>query len=136
LNKDAGRLRNAIARRRSLKAERLEWQTRRLAVAHPGNRLRQLAQRLDELELRLRRAMAAGMERRRTRAEIAARTLNTVSPLATLERGYAIVTRVADGAILRDAGEVAPGEALAVRLARGSLQAEVTGPGPRDGAKE
>lgn len=136
LNKDAGRLRTAIIRRLGLKAERLAWQVRRLAVAHPGNRLRQHGQRLDELDLRLRRAMAAGMERRRTRAEIAARTLNTVSPLATLERGYAIVTRAADGAILRDAGDVAPGETLAVRLARGSLRAEVTGPDPRGGAKE
>jgi exodeoxyribonuclease VII large subunit len=126
LNKDAGRLHNAIARRLSLKAERLAWQVRRLAVAHPGNRLRQLAQRLDDLELRLRRAMASGLERLRARTEVSARTLHTVSPLATLDRGYAIVARAVDGAILRDAGEVVPGDGIQVTLARGILEANVT----------
>jgi len=127
LNKDAGRLRNAIARRLGLKAERLAWQTRRLAVAHPGNRLRQHGQRLDELELRLGRGIGALLERSRARADAAARMLHTVSPLATLDRGYAIVTRAADGQILHSAGQVAPGDGIDVRLAEGGLSARVTG---------
>jgi len=171
LNKDAGRLRNAIARRLSLKAERLAWQVRRLAVAHPGNRLRQYGQRLDELELRLGRGIAAALESRRqrlgrisaglaahspgprlrsardrldalgrrlataarhhlersrARADAAARTLHTVSPLATLDRGYAIVTRATDGQILRSARQVRPGDGIEVRLAEGGLSARVT----------
>jgi exodeoxyribonuclease VII large subunit len=126
LNKDAGRLHNAMARRLALKAERLDWQVRRLTVAHPGNRLRQLSQRLDELELRLRRAARAGLERLAARTDAAARTLQMVSPLATLERGYAIVARVPDGAILREAGQVEPGDKIEVTLARGSLRARVT----------
>jgi exodeoxyribonuclease VII large subunit len=127
LNKDAGRLRNAIARRLGLKAERLAWQVRRLAVAHPGNRLRQHGQRLDELELRLGRGIGALLERSRARADAAARMLHTVSPLATLDRGYAIVTRAADGQILRSAGQVGPGDGIDVRLAEGGLSARVTG---------
>lgn len=127
LNKDAGRLRNAIARRLALKVERLEWQTRRLAVAHPGNRLRQHGQRLDELELRLRRAVGAGLDKSRAQADAAARTLHMVSPLATLERGYAIARRAADGQILRSAAQVAPGDGIEVRLARGAFTARVTG---------
>jgi exodeoxyribonuclease VII large subunit len=126
LNKDAGRLHNAMARRLALKAERLDWQVRRLTVAHPGNRLRQLSQRLDELELRLRRAARAGLERLAARTDAAARTLQMVSPLATLERGYAIVARVPDGAILREAGQVEPGDKIEITLARGSLRARVT----------
>ena len=125
LNRDRGRLHNAMARKLALASERLAWQRRRLAVAHPGQRLRQSGQRLDELQLRLQRAMTQRLARLRSGFEGAARALHTVSPLATLERGYAIVSRAADGAILRAAGEVAPGDALAIRLAQGSLRATV-----------
>ena len=45
------------------------------------------------------------------------RTLNAVSPLATLDRGYAIVSRVS-GAIVRSAAELSPGTPIEVRLAR------------------
>ncbi|HUH00032.1 MAG TPA: exodeoxyribonuclease VII large subunit [Gammaproteobacteria bacterium] len=132
LDKDAGRLANAIRRRLESRAERLAWQARRLKVAHPGNRLRQYGQRLDEFELRLRRAVTAGLERLRARAEAVAGTLHTVSPLATLERGYAIATRAADGAVLRSADQVSPGDGIEVTLAQGGLQARVTGAtGPR-----
>jgi len=127
LNQDYGRLLNAIRRRLDVKAERLAWHTRRLAVAHPGNRLRQCGQRLDELELRLRREIRHRLETQRARADTLARTLHTVSPLATLDRGYAIATRAADGAILRSSGQVAPGDAIEVKLAKGGLEAQVTG---------
>ena len=133
LNKDAGRLRNAMAQRLRVTAERLAWQTRRLAVAHPGNRLRQHAQRLDELERRLATALKRTLQALHARCEAAARTLHAVSPLATLGRGYAIVTRAEDGAILRSAGQVEVGDRLRVRLAAGSLTAKVDG---RDAAAD
>ncbi len=134
LNKDAGRLRNAIAQRLKVKAERLAWQTRRLAVAHPGNRLRQHGQRLDELERRLETAFRRTLQDRRARCEAAARTLNAVSPLATLGRGYAIATSAADGAILRAANQVAVGDGIRVRLGEGSLAAVVAKLEPAAGA--
>ena len=171
LNKDVGRLHNAVSRRLGAKAERLGWQLRRLAVAHPGNRLRQHGQRLDELESRLRRGIGAALESRgqrvgramavlgahapaprlrsamdrvaaldrrlatamrhhagslRARAESAARALNAVSPLGTLQRGYAIVSRTADGQIVRSAAQLKAGEELRVTLARGRIGAVVT----------
>jgi exodeoxyribonuclease VII large subunit len=49
-----------------------------------------------------------------------------VSPLATLARGFAIVTR-ADGTLVTEAATVAPGEAIEARVARGTLTARVTG---------
>jgi exodeoxyribonuclease VII large subunit len=52
--------------------------------------------------------------------------LNAVSPLATLERGYAIVS-VAAGAILRDAADAPPGTQIEARLAHGSVRARVEG---------
>ena len=53
------------------------------------------------------------------------RALHAVSPLATLGRGYAIVES-ADGEILRNAKDVAVGEAITARLAKGRLVAKVT----------
>ena len=50
--------------------------------------------------------------------------MTSLSPLATLERGYAIVTD-AGGKVLTDSGAVARGAAIDVRLARGGLAATV-----------
>jgi exodeoxyribonuclease VII large subunit len=51
--------------------------------------------------------------------------LEAVQPLAPLKRGYALVTRVQDGKILKSSEGVAIGEKLHIRLGRGSLESEV-----------
>ena len=48
--------------------------------------------------------------------------VRALSPLATLERGYAVV-QTDDGAIVRAAGDVATGDGLRVRVADGELHA-------------
>ena len=60
-------------------------------------------------------------------AQLAARTtqLATLSPLATLARGYAVVRRVQDGHVLISASDAKAGTALDLRLADGSLRADV-----------
>ncbi len=126
LNKDAGRLRLAMQRRLGALAERLEWQRRRLEVTHPGHRLRQHGQRLDELELRRRQAMRYRLGALNARADSAALRLNAVSPLATLDRGYAIVSRAPDDSIIRQASAVETGDDIGIRLAQGELEARVT----------
>jgi len=57
-------------------------------------------------------------------SEEAAR-LEGLSPLAALGRGYAIVSREADGEIMRNAERVSLGERLRIRLAQGGLRARV-----------
>ena len=63
----------------------------------------------------------------REKLHVAARTLNSVSPLATLERGYAIVSNTETGNILTSAETIATGTQIETRLAKGSLLATVTG---------
>jgi exodeoxyribonuclease VII large subunit len=106
--------------------ERYQTLRERLNRAHPGSRLQQQVQRLDELELRMRRAWQNAIVRAEQRLQLAQRGLDAISPLATLERGYAIVT-AADGRVLQDAAEARPGDAIEARLKRGVLQAKVTG---------
>ena len=60
------------------------------------------------LSARLRAAALARLHRARERLSPLVRTLNAVSPLATLDRGYAIVSREGGG-ILRSAAERRPG---------------------------
>jgi exodeoxyribonuclease VII large subunit len=53
------------------------------------------------------------------------RTLESLSPYATLARGYAIVRDPATGAVVRDSAQVQVGQALEARLAVGELQVTV-----------
>jgi exodeoxyribonuclease VII large subunit len=69
----------------------------------------------------LARALAGRLDDARQRLTHAAHALNALSPLATLDRGYAVVRHAATGVIVRDARAVAPGESIEARLARGSL---------------
>ena len=59
----------------------------------------------------------------------AAASLSALGPGATLERGYAIVRRTADGAVIRDPAEAPTGAQLLVRVARGEFPARA-GDGP------
>jgi exodeoxyribonuclease VII large subunit len=144
----------------------------RLHRAHPGVRLAQQEQRLDDLEQRLTGAVRAALHSDRTRIsemftrllhqspahsvreyrlhhaaltsrlrhaiqerlrgsahrlDLAQRSLHSVSPLATFSRGFAMVTRRADGAVLTDALSVAIGDEIQARLAHGRVTARVTG---------
>jgi exodeoxyribonuclease VII large subunit len=80
-------------------------------------------QGLDQRHERLRRAPALMVERHRARLVQAGGRLRTLSPKATLERGYAIVRR--EGELVRSSGKVVPGDAIAVEVADGSFGARV-----------
>lgn len=80
-------------------------------------------ERLTRSRDRLRSAPVLLLERRRISLDHAAARLQTLSPHATLTRGYAIVR--SGGIALRDAVDAAPGERVEVELARGSLTAKV-----------
>ena len=118
------RLRRALRARMSQPRERLATLEAQLQRHHPGPRL----QRLRDLEItltrRLRSAIQTQLQQSRQRLTTLGRTLDTVSPLATLERGYAIVT-TGDGRVLQDARTVRPGDRIHARLAHGHLHATV-----------
>jgi exodeoxyribonuclease VII large subunit len=81
------------------------------------------AQRLANAHERLRRAPLLALERRRARLDTLHARLGALSPVATLERGYAIVRRGGD--VVRSAGDVGSGDELSVRVADGSFGARV-----------
>jgi exodeoxyribonuclease VII large subunit len=101
------------------------------ALAHTLERLRaapRLAverekRRVDQARDRLRRAPALAVERKRAALESAAGKLRVLSPLKTLERGYAIVRT--ESHVVRSAADVAPGMRVEVALAEGGFGARV-----------
>jgi exodeoxyribonuclease VII large subunit len=146
--------------------QRMRWLEQRLKLRHPGQYLRQQAQRLDDLEgrsrlairsyfnnlrallqaalaalkqqtpahrikraelqrhaseQRLQAAMRGLLLARQRQFAVACKSLDTISPLATLQRGYAIVSRPGQREILRRATDLSPGEQVETRLAAGKL---------------
>ena len=105
---------NARRLRERLFAFRFDRQVlaRRERLARQGERLRALV-----------RAEIVG--RRAGLARLAA-SLDGLSPLAVLGRGYALVFDEAAKRLLRDAAEVEPGQGVLIRLHRGALRATVS----------
>jgi exodeoxyribonuclease VII large subunit len=67
------------------------------------------------------------LRRERGRLTAASAALAALGPDATLARGYAIVRRLEDGAIVRDPRQSPPGTRLRLRVARGELAARAEG---------
>jgi exodeoxyribonuclease VII large subunit len=91
----------------------------------PVRRLQTESQRLDDLSRRASRALAQHLALASAHLAGASRRLESLSPLAVLGRGYAVVTRVADGKIVEAAKQAPTGSDLRVRLAAGSLNVRV-----------
>jgi exodeoxyribonuclease VII large subunit len=80
--------------------------------------------RLDAARQALLRSTRASLAGSQVRLEKLSAKLDALSPVKILERGYALVFD-ARGALLKDAGQLKPGERVSARLARGSFSAEV-----------
>jgi exodeoxyribonuclease VII large subunit len=118
------RLHQALQRRLGQSRERLLRLEHRLASRHPGRQLALLRQRLDSLAERLPRATLAGLRQRRLQLAALAQTLQVVSPLATLGRGYSILLDE-QGHAIRDARQTHVGQRLEARLGDGRLSVRV-----------
>lgn len=119
------RLTRAMDQGLSTQHQRVQALVDRLRRQHPDRALSVHRERATVLLARLHREWALHDQRRRDRLTAATRALENISPQRTLERGYAIVQRDADGAVLRDPAAVRSGDALTATLARGKLPLRV-----------
>ena len=130
-------------------SQKLDHLEHRLKQQHPGQRLMQQRKGLEQLSQRLRtaggrivpqrrqhiedllrhRLVPAGKrivpERRRMFQNLA-RTLNAVSPLPTLARGYAVVMDANTGTAISSVGDIEPKQRLLTQLHDGQVKSTVT----------
>jgi len=95
-------------------------------LKHPGQNLQEKGQHLDHLDIRLQKSLQAHLEKAVRHLNTLSQLLHAVSPLNTLNRGYAIVTDSANH-IVQLATEVKVGDRVQAQVKNGSLVCTVTG---------
>ena len=105
--------------------ERLQQRMLRLKARDPARQLPALAQHVVELQRRAARAIQQRLQQQQHRLHYLMQRAHSVSPLAVLSRGYAILT-TDKGQVLRDAGQAQVGDRVRARLGAGELTATIT----------
>ncbi|MDH3453401.1 MAG: exodeoxyribonuclease VII large subunit, partial [Gammaproteobacteria bacterium] len=122
------RLHRAIQAHSTKAARSLAHSLGVLRAHHPARQLPLLRAHLQRHTERLRSAVHARVAGFSNRLQASARTLDAVSPLATLARGYAILHRADDPTTpVVAARQVNDGDLLHARLAEGGLRCRVEG---------
>ncbi len=120
------RLHRAVRHHVEREQHRLDALVSRPVLARPTSMIDLRSQDVTALRLRAARTLAHRLDRAGAELHHTLARLRGLSPLATLERGYAIVQRPVDGRVIIDPAEVAVGDALRIRLARGTVPARVS----------
>lgn len=95
----------------------------RLFAQSPALRVERQSVRLETASVSLARRAQRTIEAREQRLLVAERSLEAVSPLAVLERGYSVTLK--DGKPVRDAAQLAAGDELVTRLHKGEVTVRV-----------
>jgi exodeoxyribonuclease VII large subunit len=125
------RLGRALRTRLDFEAARLTGAESALRAHSPAARLSLQRERLSAASRALGASVRARVGSARHRLGEAGARLGSLSPLAVLGRGYGIVRRSVDGAIVREAGDVQGGDELSIRVDRAEIRAEVRSVRPR-----
>jgi exodeoxyribonuclease VII large subunit len=121
------RLRSSLRGNLLQQQQRIENLATRLWRENPRHRLEVRCAHAAALRQRMVTAFSDSLNALEQRLALAARTLDAVSPLATLARGFAVVSRADNGQLLRDSAQVPPGTEIEARLSKGKLRATITG---------
>ncbi|WP_045764370.1 exodeoxyribonuclease VII large subunit [Xanthomonas albilineans] len=106
-----------------------------LRTSQPQRRLAMLRTRLQALGRHLPVAMTRRLQVQTQRLRALARAMEAISPLATVGRGYTILTDADTGNVVRSVTQVKPGAPLRARLLDGELELRVDSPSPTLSAK-
>ena len=123
---DGAEMRMARGVKRQLGAarERLDTLAQKRVLTDPMALVADKGMQLDHVQHRLAAAMRAVTDRENGRFAALAASLDALSPLRVLGRGYALA-QTEDGTVLRSAAQTAAGERIRVRLAQGQLVCDV-----------
>lgn len=124
LNRQGAQLMKLAVGQRTARQSAWQQTLARLLRRSPEQLIDAHSKQVSALSQRLKRAEQSTQQQRRAHFSHLGEQLNIVSPLATLERGFAIA-RDNKQRIVRDSASLQLGDALAVQLKRGELLCEV-----------
>ncbi len=119
------RLQRAFRDRLSTAQEAVGNHARALGWLTPAKRMADLRQRLDEQTFRLQQAGRGHLQTSQHRLDQIQTRLYAASPQQIMARGYAILTRAADGQRIQRVQDAAPGTTLHITMQDGQLEATV-----------
>ncbi len=119
------RLRLAMQTRLQNARAILHAQSLKLIRHTPSEKIRRLQAQQDYLNKRLQIAIHQMLQSFGQRLALHSQTLNAISPLATLERGYAIVNKVNTRDIIRQSQQLQLGDLIQTRFAQGIITSQV-----------
>ena len=115
------RLQKAVKRQLTIQQTRLQQHIRLFYSLSPARRMLETHQRINELKQRLLSLVRQSINRKQQNLQLNVKTLNALNPLATLERGYSIVSHRNNNCIVRSYNEVEINEELDIKLNHGKL---------------
>ncbi|WP_318400319.1 exodeoxyribonuclease VII large subunit [Photobacterium leiognathi] len=124
LDEISQRLTQAMARKLQKHQQHVEHNNYKLSLYSPASLVRNAQRNLERSEQRLYDALDRKLLNARHKLAVAAEKLETVSPLATLARGYSI-TRNEQGDVIRKASQVNAGDTLIITVTDGEIHSNV-----------
>ncbi|WP_305406270.1 exodeoxyribonuclease VII large subunit [Photobacterium leiognathi] len=124
LDEISQRLTQAMARKLQKHQQHVEHNNYKLSLYSPASLVRNAQRNLERSEQRLYDALDRKLLNARHKLAVAAEKLETVSPLATLARGYSI-TRNEQGDVIRKASQVNAGDTLITTVTDGEIHSSV-----------
>jgi exodeoxyribonuclease VII large subunit len=118
------RLYRAVKRKLENERRMLQKIVRSRVFAYPKELINTRRQEVDLLSERMIRQVKGSLSLNRERFLKVLGQLDTLSPLATLQRGYSIVQK-SDGAFVKHSAQVEPGDPVKITLASGKINCEV-----------
>jgi len=126
LDELSNRAQSALLRQSKLHQQHQQQLQQRLLAAHPKRLLAPAQLQLQQLQQRQQTAMRSVLKQAHLRLQSTIQTLQVVSPLETIARGYAVLQND-QGQVIRDPAELAPQQVFNVRVAKGEFKATKVG---------
>jgi exodeoxyribonuclease VII large subunit len=120
-----GRLLAALKSKAASARGRLDALASLRVLRRPAERIHDLSRELDDLQARASRAVGHRLRAAHSAVVALAGRLESLSPLAVLQRGYSLTRRETDERLIRDAAQLRPGERIVTRLAQGQVTSRV-----------
>ncbi len=115
------RLQQSIRRNLAVQQGRLDTQSAKLWSYNPVNKIKRHQQQQQHLNQRLNAAIVNKLDKLKQQLALSSQTLHAVSPLATLNRGYAIASKPESNEVLHSSRQLIIGDKVKTRLAQGSF---------------